>query len=164
MSALSNVALAMAISVVACSESPVVPRQASNSSGPETPLSAPTDLRAALVGTAGGVVISWTGSGGGFLVERALDPAGPWSVHGFTRAHNIGDALSADQRYCYRVAAVGSRSVLNSPASATLCITRDAQGVLTSASNEIGSFPSALDGSLDRLALQLEGEPRSRGA
>lgn len=139
MSALSKVALALAVSVAACSErSPVAPPSASNFSATVTPLSAPTDLRAEFVGTSGGVVISWTYRSGpynttgisGFLVERALNPAGPWSIHGFTRDTNIGDALSADQRYCYRVTALASSSAsLDSPPSGALCIAASAQDV-----------------------------------
>lgn len=139
MSALSKVALALAVSVAACSErSPVAPPSASNFSATVTPLSAPTDLRAAFVGTGGEILISWTFSSSpydatsvsGFLVERAVDPAGPWSIHGFTRDNHIGDTLSADQHYCYRVAALAaSSSKLDSPPSRALCIAASAQDV-----------------------------------
>ena len=136
MSALSNVVLAMAVVVAGCiGQSPVAPQSPSTSS-PPTQLSAPTNLRVASVGGGDQVVISWTSQGtsasggSGFLVERALDAAGPWSIHRFTQATSVGDVLGTSQHYCYRVAAVASS--LSSAPSVTLCIARSAQGVLTS--------------------------------
>lgn len=132
MSNLSKVALALAFSVTACSErSPVGPQSASGFTATAMPLPAPTALRAAFVGADGDVFISWTQDYlphsttgvSGFLVERALDPGGPWSIHRFTRDHTSDDTLGADQSYCYRVTALASSSsTLNSPPSRALCI------------------------------------------
>lgn len=134
MSSLSKVALAIAVSVAACSDTPVAPPQAQASGiGGSVALSAPTDLRAADAGIAGGITISWSstsGGVGGYLVERAQSPTGTWSMYGYTRATYIGDALVADQSSCYRVAAIASSPQRTSPPSATYCISRSAQGVL----------------------------------
>lgn len=134
----SKIALAFAVTVVACGQgSPVAPPSSSSFSAKGTPLRAPPDVRAAFVGTGSRVVISWDyGSGlynstgmAGYLVQRAPDPAGPWGIHGFTQETKIGDILSAGQRYCYRVIAVSSSSSrLDSPPSLALCIAASAPG------------------------------------
>ena len=133
MSSLAKVVVVVA-TVSACSARSISgPQPTSDFGGTETQLFAPTYLHATFVGTDGKVIISWTeGSANnvsGFLVERALDLAGPWGIHGFTRTSDIGDVLAPAQHYCYRVAALAiSSSNLNSLVSAPLCIVRSAQG------------------------------------
>ena len=79
----------------------------------------PTDLRVSFGRLDRQVIVSWSYSSDnvpGFLVERALDSEGPWSIVRFTRERSIVDFLSDDLSHCYRVSA-GSGSP-----SGPLCI------------------------------------------
>ena len=133
MSTLSRFALVLAVSLSACSDrSPVGPQSNSGFSGTAMPTSGPTDLRASFVGPDGYILISWSyrsDSNGSiaapeFLVERALDLEGPWSIVRFTRGTSIADFLTDGLRYCYRVGVATRSDPSTRDSSGPVCIQR----------------------------------------
>ena len=130
MSPYSRCALILAVALTSCEQSPVSPSSASSYGGGPIPLrlQAPSDLHASLVGLGKVVVVSWSypssyaNATAGFLVERSLDPNGPWGIVRFTRETSIRDGRGSEPRYCYRVTAVTSSSKRDSPPSSALCI------------------------------------------
>lgn len=127
MSALSRLALALAVSVAACGERSLVgPGSQSSVNVPPTLLPSP-EVSVYFPPSVQLIVVSWTYTpssnaldASGFLVEHATHEVGPWSSLGLTTKYSMVDGLDAGERSCYRVTAVTSNP--DSPASRPLCV------------------------------------------
>jgi hypothetical protein len=121
--------LPLAVFVAACTDrSSTAPQSSSSFTALPAAggLQAPVHLSASVLDYGGVVLLSWEDSQvdvSGFLVSRAPDAAGPWSVLRVTKERRTGDAIGIDRRFCYRVAALSSISPdLDSAPSSVLCV------------------------------------------